>query len=107
MAVLTQKYPEQIPDLLGYQFLIIEAHQEYEGDNWLAYDRRFRLSAAANHNTVWGHIEQTLWSLAFFGKAKASRCKLETGKLYYIDTQQDGTFLNRVVLKKNETERVF
>ena len=75
MAVLTQKYPEQIPDLLGYQFLIIEAHQEYEVDNWLAYDRRFRLSAAANHNTVWGHIDQTLWSLAFSGKAKASRCK--------------------------------
>ena len=40
-----------------------------------AYDRWFRLSAAANHNTVWGHIDQTLWSLTFSWKAKASRCK--------------------------------
>ena len=47
MAVLTQKHPERIPDLLGYQQLIIEASLEYEGDNWLGYDRQFRLTAAA------------------------------------------------------------
>ena len=45
IAVLTRKYPEQIPDLLEYQSLIIEVHLEYEGDNWLAYDRQFHLSA--------------------------------------------------------------
>ena len=32
---------------MAYQSLIIEVHLEYEGDNWLAYDRWFRLSAAA------------------------------------------------------------
>ena len=75
MAVLTQKHPERIPDLLGYQQLIIEASLEYEGDNWLGYDRQFRLTAAATQNTAWGHIDQTLWSLVFSAKAKASRCK--------------------------------
>ena len=39
------------------------------------YDRRFCLSTPANHNTCWGRIDQTLWSLAFSGRAKASRCK--------------------------------
>ena len=63
VAVLTRRYPEQIPDLLGYQSLMIEARLEYEGDNWFAYDRRFCLSAAANHNIVWAHIDQKLWSL--------------------------------------------
>ena len=71
IAVIIQKYPEQTP---GYQSLIIEVHLEYEGDNWLSIDRWFRLSAAANHNIVWGHIDLTLWSLAFSGKAKVSRC---------------------------------
>ena len=33
--------------------------------------------------------------------------KLETGKLYYIDTKYNGTSFNQLVLKKNETERVF
>ena len=68
--MLTQKYPEQIPDLLGYHSLIIEVHLQYKGDNWLAYDSRLCLSAAANHNIVWAHIDQ-----AYSGKAKASRCK--------------------------------
>ena len=40
-------------------------------------------------------------------RRSAKNYKLETGKLYYVDTQLDGTFLNRLVLKKNETERVF
>ena len=47
MVVLTQKHPEPISDLLGYQHLIITASLEYEGDNWLGYDRQFRLTAAA------------------------------------------------------------
>ena len=68
--MLTLEYPDWIPDLLGYQSLIIKVHLEYEDDNWLAYDRQFCLSAAANHNIVWAHIEQTLWSLALSGKAK-------------------------------------
>ena len=53
------KHSERIPDLLGYQSLIIEVHLEYEGDNWLAYDRQFCLSAAANQYVVWSHIDQT------------------------------------------------
>ena len=40
-------------------------------------------------------------------RRSAKSYKLETGKLYYVDTQQDGTLLNRIVLKKNEAERVF
>ena len=37
----------------------------------------------------------------------AKSYKLEAGKLYYVDTQQDGTTFNRLVLKKTETEKVF
>ena len=75
MAVLTQKYPERISDLLGYQHLIITASLEYEGDNWLGYDRQFRLTAAATQKTTWGYVDQTLWSLAFSSKAKTTRCQ--------------------------------
>ena len=37
----------------------------------------------------------------------AKNYKIENGKLYYCDIKRDGTMLNRLVLKKNETERVF
>ena len=34
--------------MLAYQHLIIQAHQEYQGDCWLGYDRCFRQRAATN-----------------------------------------------------------
>ena len=75
MAIITSKHPERIQDFLEYQSLILEAHLEYAGDSWLAYDRRFRLMAAANRNTTWATVNTTLWNLAFTGKAKSSRCR--------------------------------
>ena len=75
IAVITRKQPERIQDLLGYQSRILEAHLEYAGDYWLGYDRRFRLEAAASNNTNWSTIDTNLWSIAFSGKAKSTRCK--------------------------------
>ena len=56
-AVRTQKYSENIQDMLGYLALIIEARMEYEGDGWLGYDRRFRQNAAASPDAIWARIE--------------------------------------------------
>ena len=41
MAVIAKSQPDRIPDLLGYQSLIIEAHLEYAGDGWIGYDKDF------------------------------------------------------------------
>lgn len=35
IAVVAVKYPQRLPNMLGYQVLIIEAHMEYEGEEWL------------------------------------------------------------------------
>ena len=75
IAVIAQKSPERIPDLLGYQALIIDASIQYDGDSWMGYDRRFRLSAAANSTKSWASLDTTLWNLAFTGYAKVARCK--------------------------------
>ena len=42
VSVVLRNNPERIPDLMGYQSLIIEASMEYKGDCWAGYDRRFR-----------------------------------------------------------------
>ena len=73
-TVISRKQPERVPDLLGYQSLLIDTYQEYRGDSWIEYDRRFHLSAAANGTKVWACINPTLWNLAFTGNAKTSRC---------------------------------
>ena len=75
VAVLTQKHPDRIQDLLGYQALIVEACMEYNSEAWLSYDRRFRQNAAATPGTVWAKIDPTLWNKAFTGQARAQRCQ--------------------------------
>ena len=75
VAVLSKKQPHRIPDLMGYQLIILEAYAEFRNDGWLAYDRRFRQWAASHHKTRWAAIEPTLWSFAFQGQARSNRCK--------------------------------
>lgn len=74
MAIISRKEPHRVVDLLAYQHLIIQAHQEYQGDCWLGYDRRFCQRAATNSPRSWSTINPTLWSLAFSGKASCTRC---------------------------------
>ena len=74
-AVYTDKHPQKIKELFGYQALIVEARMEYDGETWLAYDRRFRQTVAATPDTVWAKIDPTLWNKAFTGQAKSKRCK--------------------------------
>ena len=71
----SDKHPQKIKDLLGYQALIVEARMEYDGETWLAYDRRFRQTVAATPDTMWAKIDPTLWNKAFTGQAKSKRCK--------------------------------
>ena len=74
VSVLARKHPNRIPDLMGYQSLIIDASLEFKGDSWAGYDRRFRQQAASNPQTSWSLMDSTLWSLAFTGRARTSRC---------------------------------
>ena len=75
VAVLSHNQPARIPDLMGYQLLILEAYHKFKDACWLGYDRRFRQWAASHPRTRWAAIEPTLWSLAFQGQARSSRCK--------------------------------
>ena len=74
VSVVARKHPERIADLMGYQSLIIEASMEYKGDCWAGYDRRFHQQAASRPDITWSTNDSTLWSLAFTGRAKVSRC---------------------------------
>ena len=75
MSIIARKQPQRVPDLMGYQILMLKASNEYKGSSWLAYYRRFRQQAAAQPNCQWSKIDSTIWNLAFTGQAKASRCR--------------------------------
>ena len=75
VSVIAKTQPYRVPDLMGYQILIIEASTEYRNNSWLAYDRRFRQQVAAHPQCKWSNIDSTLWTLAFTSQAKTSRCR--------------------------------
>ena len=75
-AIVFRKQPERVPNLLGYQSLIIDAYREFKGDYWMGYDRCFRQRAAAVAQVdKWANIDITLWSLAFASRGATTRCK--------------------------------
>ena len=74
VAILSQSEPERIPDLQGYQVLIIQASMEYDDNRWMGYDRVFRLKATSQKGISWSSIDTTLWNVAFSGKSKTGRC---------------------------------
>ena len=72
VSVVSKKH---VPDLMGYQILMLEASNEYQNNRWLAYGRQFQQLAASQPSCKWSNTVSTLWSLAFTGQAKANRCK--------------------------------
>ena len=74
ISVISQKQPQRIPDLMGYQVLILEASAEYKNDCWLGYDRRF-CQQVSQPQRSWSCINSTLWTLAVSGQARGNRCK--------------------------------
>ena len=41
-ALLVTRFPDKGPELWAYQTTILRAAHNYEGSNWVAYDRQFR-----------------------------------------------------------------
>ena len=73
IAIISPKQPTRVIDLLGYQGLIIQAYQKYQGDSWLGYDHHFRQQVAVTP-TKWAIVDPTLWNLAFSSRAGVSCC---------------------------------
>jgi len=68
-----------VPDLMGYQILMLEASSEYQNNRWMAYDRRFQQQAASHPSSKWSSIESTLWNFAFteqVAPCTASACSI-------------------------------
>ena len=74
-AVLVSRFPEKGPELWAYQTTILRAAHNYEGSNWVAYDRQFRRHMLACKDLNWSIPHPRLYNEAFTGRAKAvPRC---------------------------------
>ena len=52
IAIIVQRSPKMVPDLLGCQFLIIDTSIQYDSNGWMGYNQWFHLNAAANSKHV-------------------------------------------------------
>ena len=59
------KKPHRIPDLIGYQSLIIQSSLHCQEGCWIVSNRQFRLKASAVSTAEWSCIDIAVWKLAF------------------------------------------
>ena len=45
-AVLCTRFPDKAGELFSYQVTIVRGERNYEGKQWVSYDREFRLGPA-------------------------------------------------------------
>ena len=70
MSVIVKKQPHCVPDLIGYQILILKASIEYHNDCWLGYNRCFWQQATSQSNCKWSDMDSTLWNMTFTGQTR-------------------------------------
>jgi hypothetical protein len=72
-AVLLQKHPAQVNELLAYQLTIIKSSQQYDGLQWQAYNTRF---TAATGNQSWSELDTDLYTRFLPVGPSQSHCAL-------------------------------
>ena len=60
LAIISLREPHRIPDLIGYQNLIVQSSMDSHEGRWVIYDRRFRLKASATAIQEWSVIDITV-----------------------------------------------
>ena len=72
VSVVATRYPETVPELMGYLMVVVQASQDYEGQAWARYDEAFRRRAAIDGNRCWSKLNTTIYTMCFTGRAKSS-----------------------------------
>jgi len=65
MATISLKEPHRIPDLIGYQNLIMQSSVQCQEGCWVIYDRQFCLKASVVPIPKWSSIDIMVWNMAF------------------------------------------
>ena len=70
IAILTEREPSRVKDLLAYSSMIVKASVDFMGECWSNYDQFFRRQAAAEPERYprWGEIDPCMWT-QHFGRA--------------------------------------
>ena len=105
-AVRAKKYPLTIPDLLAYGATIVKGARDYGGQQWLAYDYRFRqLAAARQLESGWGHKDMALWNDTFLHPKKEKSKDTEGTDRYLPSKRRPADNLQALSQKRQKKDR--
>ena len=62
VSIMAQHHPDRVSELIGYQHLILDAHQQFNTESDYNYDSAFRSYMAENPHARWDQVNTTLWS---------------------------------------------
>ncbi len=70
--ILGSAFPNQLPELIAYQLLIVQHSIKFQYPSWLRYDVDFRQWAASNGFHSWSQIHPQFYAFAFTAQGKAN-----------------------------------
>ena len=77
VGALSTRYPDNVPEFMAYQALIVKCSRDRDGWGWVMYDRAFRRQVAVTKDLNWFKLNSTLHSLCLAGKAPRNKlCSL-------------------------------
>lgn len=71
VAVVAQKQPERVPDLMAYATGIAKASKKFKWPSWVIYDQNFRQEAVSSPTQPWSKVDPSIYSQCFLGMAKS------------------------------------
>ena len=60
--IMAKHHPDRVSELISYQHLILDTHQEFNTESVLNYDSAFRSYMAENPHARWDQVNTMLWS---------------------------------------------
>ena len=99
IGVMSQKYPEAVPELFAYIILIVRRSREFAELTWARYDSEYRRHAANSGNMQWSRINPSMYAVHFTRKALAvtPRCELCASVFH---TSKDCPFSTKTEMEK-------
>ena len=65
--IICTRFPHKAPELLAYQAPIVCTERNYEGTQWVSYDRRYWREALVQKDLNWSVPDACLYNEAFTG----------------------------------------
>ena len=74
VAAASVYHPHKVDQFMAYANIVVQAHLEFEGDSWQAYNRAFYLQASGQPSVNWAILDLQLYARMFMAQSRHGNC---------------------------------